>query len=131
MSSSPDDLAESRLLAQLTEIDVQMLQLAAEKSALERLIRKIREGKCCASEVTRQNSIDRIVIEQRIKEILIQYNYPVDGKYVYKELTKIMPDLKPATYRSHLHRMKERGMVARSKKRGFLTLPATTGTLTE
>jgi DNA-binding transcriptional ArsR family regulator len=118
----PDELALSKLLAQLAEVNADITKLTAEKEALERLIIRIRDGRARVLDVTRRNSLDRILVESKVYEIVSGHKTPVLGRYIFEEIVSILPSMKSSTFRSHLHRMKDKGIIKISDQRGFWTL---------
>jgi hypothetical protein len=122
-SDDLDELMEKRLFAQLVEIETSIAQLLAEKAALQRLITRVRGKRIKAMDVTRRNSIDRIIVEDRISEILRKFDYPVVGSFLFNDIRSIIPAMNKSTFRSHLNRMKNKGMINPSGRRGYWTLP--------
>jgi hypothetical protein len=119
----PDELMEKGLRARLAEVEIGIAKLSAEKTVLWQMITRVMEKRVKVIDVTRKNSIDRIIVEDRISEILGKYKTHVDGKFLFGEIRSIKPEINKATFRSHLNRMKNKGMIKPSGKRGFWILP--------
>lgn len=118
-ASDPDESAERRFLALLAEVNSKIAKLTAEKQTLERLIIRERENRVRRFDVTRKNSLDRILVEDKICEIITKRDTHVYGKYIFNEVASILPGMKGSTFRSHLHRLKDKGIIKMSNKRGF------------
>lgn len=118
-ASDPDGLAERRFLELLAEVNSAIAKLTAEKETLERLIIRERENRVRLFDVTRRNSLDRILVEDKICEVITKHNTPVYGRYIFNEVVSILPGMKGSTFRSHLHRLKDKGLIKMSPKRGF------------
>ena len=103
----PDPL-EQEILSQIKDIDRKLASLAEERRVLERLLIKARRPE--VRDVTRKNSIERVVIESRILELLQASKSPVSAVIILKELRRLQPGLKDTTFRSYLHRLKEKGL---------------------
>ncbi|MBI1321181.1 MAG: hypothetical protein GC168_19825 [Candidatus Hydrogenedens sp.] len=102
---------ENELLRQLTNIDKQISDLEAERNAIKRLLIRVRNENVGTKDVTRRNSISRIIIERAIIETINRAAEPVSSKEIYKNINNDGYNLKENTFRSHLHRMKEKGLI--------------------
>jgi hypothetical protein len=114
---------ESKLLQQLAETDLKLAELMAEKRALERLIAKVRRENFASAESIRKNSFDRILVEKVILAALSRAAGPVKTKALFAEALATHHGLKDNTFRSYLHRMKERGLIAPDIHTGCWVLP--------
>ena len=124
MASSDNSTVETKLLEQINEIDQRVTELNAEKSALQRLFLKVRRENVAAHVVTRKNSVNRILIENKILETLDDAGGVVSSRKLFQSARDAIYELKESTFRSHLHRMKARGLIQRSHNlRGLWTLP--------
>lgn len=118
----PTDL-EVSLLRQLTEIEQNLEVLSAERDVIKRLILKARKDDLNLRDVRRKNSIDRIVIESGILEVLRGAKRGIRTKQIFATIRISAPQLKSATFRSHLHRLKERGLIVSVRGHGYWALP--------
>jgi hypothetical protein len=118
-SNDPDELMERRFLALLAEIEVGIAKLTAEKAALQQLIIRVRDKKSKTIDVTRRNSIDRLLVQDRILGVMQKIKTPIFGGYLFDAVRSIVPGMNNSTFRSHLHRMKNRGMIKPSGRRGY------------
>ena len=112
MAEIPEnDALESKLVAQLTDIDTKIAELSLEKLALQRILKKTREQRIVSKDVTRKNSFSRIIIEQKIIETLQSSGRNCTSSYLLMHARSINFNLKPTTFRSYLHRLKARGVI--------------------
>jgi hypothetical protein len=101
--------AEAQLLEQLTEVVRKIGELTAEKVTLERLLMKVRERNQITKDVTRKNSLRRVLIENTIlTELDGRTLYTRD---IYKRILSTIYDLKYSTLRSHLQRMSKKNLI--------------------
>lgn len=123
MDQATERPIEGPLLAQLADIERRIADLEGERAALQRLITKVRQQKLIMQDVTRKNSFDRILVENKILEILGQTEKYVSARSLYKEARLVNFNLKDTTFRSYMHRLKERGLVEASANiRGYWKL---------
>lgn len=124
MTSPDDSTVEAKLFKQIEEIDHRLAELHAEKSALQRLLLKVRRENVAAHDVARKNSFNRILIENKILETLGDVGGTVSSRNLLRLARGVIYDLKESTFRSYLHRMKARGLIQPSgTSRGFWMLP--------
>ncbi len=115
---------EKRLQREIEEIDAKIRDLSNEKNALQRQLMKARRESSSVADVNRKNSVTRIMIENRILEALKKAQKPLNSKALLYEAMHVDFGLKEATFRTHLHRMKLKGMIALAGARGVWKLPA-------
>lgn len=124
MTETPKNQAELRLLAEMEKLNEKMAALQAEKAALERILIKLRRENAAQREITRINSIDRLLVEKQVLDFLKQKDGPAATAKLYTYVRITIPELKENTFRSQLHRMKNRGVIVSVKdKRGVWKLP--------
>lgn len=121
MSVRRRDLSlEERLTSQISEISHRIGLLQQERAALERLLVQERRRGLAHSDLARRNSVDRLLAEGEILRVIQEAPVPeVPADYILPRIE--IPRLKEATFRSHLHRLKKRGLIA-SSRRGFWRL---------
>lgn len=112
---------EEHLLAQLSEIGRKQHQLEQEKMAIERMLVEVRRQNISLRDVSRKNSTNRIIIENRIISLLNLFSRPVSTHDLFKDVQIIDPSLKNVTFRSHLQRLKRRGAIDQPKKGYWIT----------
>ncbi|MDF2369414.1 MAG: hypothetical protein P1V21_01345 [Rhizobiaceae bacterium] len=111
MSEDPKNYYERRLMRDIEEIDDRIKELTAEKHALRRLLIKARWENSTLKDVNRKNSATRVMVEVRIMEALKGATKPISSKSLYNEALKASFELKENTFRTYLHRMKEKGVL--------------------
>jgi hypothetical protein len=115
--------------SQIGDLNRRIDDLEGQKEVLERMLRRLRNEDeiIRRSNVTRKNSVDRILVENAVLRILEtakrQKNPPVPTKSLRKFAQDSVPRLHPDNFRSILHRMKERGVII-SGGRGRWILPS-------
>lgn len=114
---------ESRLQREIEAIDAKIRDLTAEKRALERQLMKARRESSSFADVNRKNSVSRIMIENRIIEALKRSPRPLTSKDLKYEAMHVEFSLKEATFRTHLHRMKMKGLIEPAGRKGLWRLP--------
>jgi DNA-binding transcriptional ArsR family regulator len=103
--------ATSVLLDELSRIDEEIARLSSEREQTRRLIERIRRRELSSVSVTRRNSIDKIIAEDAIIKILKSNNMPMKVRAIKERLIAGGIDLKPATLRSHLFRLREQNKI--------------------
>ena len=126
MTATPETYFEQRLQIEIEKIDKQIRDLTKEKDALQRQLMKARRESSALSDVNRKNSVSRIMIENRILDALRGATRPLKSKDLYLEALNVDFTLKETTFRTHLHRMKEKGLIVAAGRRVVWTLPRTT-----
>lgn len=118
--SPPDSAATSHeiILEQLALVEQQIHELMQEKMALQRLLLKARRGDLSLKDVSRKNSVDRILIEDRIVGRLSVARRSISAADLLKTAKEIKPDLNGNTFRSYLKRMADRGLIENGRRRG-------------
>lgn len=103
-------LYEARLQRDVREIEIEIKMLSEAKQVIQRLLMEARSRDGFRTPVKRRNSTDRIMIETAIRRALYG-KASVKSRDIYEEVKKVSHDLKHSTFRSHLHRMKEKGLI--------------------
>ena len=103
-------LYEARLQQDIREIESEIRRLNESKRVIQRLLMEARTRDGFKSPVSRRNSVDRVMIETAIRRSLYGRS-SVKSRDIYNEVKKVSHDLKHSTFRSHLHRMKEKGLI--------------------
>jgi SMC interacting uncharacterized protein involved in chromosome segregation len=102
---------EQRLIREIEEIELKLKELTAERDALRRQLIKARWETHQLRDVNRKNSASRVMIEQRVLSALDQTPKPMTSSQLFSVARLANFELKENTFRTHLHRMKERGMI--------------------
>lgn len=106
---------ERFFLGKLQEINSKIDQLSREKQVVSKMLLDIRKQNL-RREVSRSNSVDRIMIENKIIEYLQERNTYANWKDIYKFTISTMITLNESSFRTHLHRLKLRGIITHSLK---------------
>lgn len=114
---------EIRLQQEIEEIEAKIRDLTNEKMALQRQLMKARRESSSVTDVNRRNSVTRIMIENRILNALKISTKPLTSKALLSEAMHVDFQLKEATFRTHLHRMKLKGMIVPAGARSLWKLP--------
>jgi hypothetical protein len=111
---------EAQLHAQLGEIGREIAKLVAEQEALKRVLTRVGKQGGTDHPGPRRNSHGRLLVEKRILEtIRAAEGKTLSTRDLLKEARAANPKLKEATFRSHLHRLKKRALVApHAERRG-------------
>ncbi len=109
---------EDRLRREIEEIERQIRELTHEKQALERQLLKARRASTALSDVSRKNSLNRILVEEKILDALRATNKSLSNSQLYRETRKIDANLNASTFRTYLHRMKVRGLIVSAGTNG-------------
>jgi hypothetical protein len=113
---------EEVCLADLERIEREISALQKEKEYITRVLARARQQNADLKDVTRKNSINRVLIESAIIRIIGESRPPVSAKRLNKMLSEIRHNMPDVTLRSYLFRMKQKGLIA-SAGRGAWTLP--------
>ena len=110
---SEAQLIEARLLREIASIDQQIGALQQQRREIESLLIRVRREDLASRTVTRKNSIGRILIENAITEALRLSPKPLRNYQLFQSARLRDPRIKESTFRSHLHRMEQRGDIKR------------------
>lgn len=111
MSDDQKTYYERRLMQAIEEVDARIKELQDEKTALMRQLRVARWESDSLKDVNRKNSGVRVMVERRVLDALRAAKKPVTSDALYKEALKANFELKDGTFRTHLHRMKAKGLL--------------------
>lgn len=103
-------LYEARIQRDIQEIEREIIRLRDSKEVLQRLLMEARRRDGFRPPVKRRNSADRVMIETAIRRALYG-KASVKSRDIYEEVKKVSSDIKHSTFRSYLHRMKEKGLI--------------------
>ena len=114
---------EGMLLTRLAGIERQIADLERERYAIQRLITKVRHENLTGQGITRKNSFDRIIAETAIlavlrREVGNKNRGFVRAGEVQNQIRHVVVNIKDVTFRTYLHRMKEKGLIEQSYPRG-------------
>jgi len=114
---------ERRLQTEIEAIEARIKELNQEKMALQRQLVKARREGAGIADVNRKNSVTRIMIENKVIEALKGSAKPLNSRALYIAAQYVDFQLKSTTFRTYLHRMKNKGMIVYAGKVGVWKLP--------
>lgn len=120
--SSTTSYYERRLQQEIEAIELKLKELTTERDALRRQLIKARWENHHLRDVSRKNSASRVLVEQRVLAALEQATKPMTSSQLFSVARLANFELKENTFRTHLHRMKSKGLienVSRGRWRGI------------
>jgi vacuolar-type H+-ATPase subunit I/STV1 len=121
MNETSESYYERRLMKEIEELEKRIKDLTQEQLALKRQLVKVRRNDGSLKDVSRKNSANRVMTESRVLKALRINSRECSTAFLYKEGLLANFDLKENTFRTYLHRMKEKGLI-RSVRHGFWRL---------
>jgi hypothetical protein len=122
MTENESAAAEARLTREIAEIDRTVSELLQRRRALESTILKLKREDLAAKEVTRKNSINRILVEKSILDQLQSGRF-VSSRSLYMNAQASFYFLNNSTFRSYVRRMKERGLIESNRVGNWRLVP--------
>lgn len=122
MEDVPSSYYETRLQREIEQIEARIRELTQEKTALQRQLMKARRENADLKDVNRKNSINRVMIENRVIEALKEFQKPLRTKDLYRVAQYVNFELNENSFRTILHRMHQKGMIQNAGKRGVWKL---------
>ena len=115
MDDEPHRGIETRILREIAETKRKIAELQADQRSLERILVRIRGENLGAQDVTRKNSINRLLVENAILKALSERSgRPVSLSLLWQAARLTLPGLKQSTFRSYLNRLREKGLIQSS-----------------
>ena len=111
---------ENSITRQILDIDSKIKELTGERKALERLLLRARQDEAQVREPIRRNSVNRVLVENRIMEVLRRSPSPASNSALFDAARSVVFDLKDTTFRSHIKRMKDAGKIIPKGRRWVL-----------
>jgi hypothetical protein len=106
---------EKVILSEIADLDRKRNELEKERYHLERMLLRVRKENLSNVDVTRKNSLGRVLIENAITEyIKSAKGKNVASNQLFAAVRLKDPRIKESTFRSHLHRMKAKGTILRA-----------------
>jgi hypothetical protein len=104
---------EKKILQEIAERRRQIAGIQLEIDTYERMLIKSRQQQelIKRTDVTRKNSINRILVENSVVNTLKSSGRPRKTRSLYRDAALIVGTLKEGTFRTILHRMKNRGLI--------------------
>jgi hypothetical protein len=105
---------ERTVLLEIEALTTRIRELSQQKYSLEQILVRARQQSefVARTDVTRKNSINRALVEGSVLQTLEAAKKPVRVKNLFVNAQGITPSLRENTFRSHLFRMKKRGLIA-------------------
>ena len=113
---------EAPLLAELARIEKSIAALEVQRTALQGMITRYRQESIPLRDVSRKNSFKRIITEKKILETITMSPPHTRADAIFRAACTVHFGLKESTFRSYLHRLKERGLIEPSTVRGYWKL---------
>ncbi len=107
---------ERRLQQEIEAIELRLKELTAERDALKRQLIKARWENHQLRDVNRKNSASRVLVEQRVIDALEQAKKPMTSSQLFEVAKLANFELKENTFRTHLHRMKQKGVIVNVRR---------------
>ncbi|MDA9439699.1 hypothetical protein XH98_11275 [Bradyrhizobium sp. CCBAU 51745] len=104
---------EKRIRDEIAERQAKIRELQNEIHSFEQMLLKARRQNELVrrSDVSRKNSVGRVLIESSVLETLAQTGRVRGTRSLYQDARLIVGTLKEGTFRTTLHRMKNRGLI--------------------
>ncbi|HTB03546.1 MAG TPA: hypothetical protein VK804_24010 [Bradyrhizobium sp.] len=104
---------EKKILQEIADRKRQIAGIQQEIDTFERMLMKSRQQQVLITQtdVTRKNSINRILVENSVLNSLKSSGRPSKTRSLYRDAALIVGTLKEGTFRTILHRMKNRGLI--------------------
>lgn len=114
---------EKRLSKEIEDVDTQIQALQTERHVLQKQLAKARAERTGLQAVTRKNSLNRVLAENSVVEFIKARKRACSTKELFNYARITNYELKDATFRTYLHRMKARGLIKPAKAAGSWELP--------
>lgn len=114
---------EDQIIVQMNSIDKEITKLREERSRLERMLWRARRNRNNIRDVNRVNSLDRVIIESRILQVLRSSKSSVPTKSILHSVIMTNYKINESTFRSHIHRLSKKGLIIQEGGRGNWTVP--------
>lgn len=112
MSDASTPNLEQKILKEIAEIKQRVVDLQAEQRSLERILVRIRGESLEATDVTRKNSINRLIVENAVVGLMRERGRrPTSMTTLWNTARSALPGLKQSTFRSYLSRLKGKGII--------------------
>lgn len=107
---------ERQLLAEISRVDREIAALRREHETLSGMLFRARKRELGNRQVTRTNSLRRVMIENAILTHLsrVPAGRAVASGQLFIEAQRAVPGVGRSTFASHLHRLKQKGLVTAS-----------------
>jgi DNA-binding transcriptional ArsR family regulator len=117
----PTSYYERRLMREIELLEARIGELREEQKALKRQLIKARWENHALRDVSRINSANRVMVEDRILGELRDAERPIANAKLFASARNAIFDLKQTTFRTYISRLKYKGLIE-SPQRGFWCL---------
>ncbi|MBP2495317.1 hypothetical protein ABID82_002351 [Methylobacterium sp. PvP062] len=114
-----DAAVRKQLATRLKRLRQKAVAVSAEIELVERLLIGLEKGPSQPIRGLRKNSVARLSFQSIVRQTIEKSGSPLKSAEIFKALIDVDPGLKPATFRSHLKRMVDAGVLTRKGPRGF------------
>ena len=119
---TPDQLVMQQLAARLKRVKGRIVALTAEAEMIERMLADAEKSVVIPRARLRKNSKAKWSAQGQIRLQLTGQSAPVRAAIIFESLKRYDPALNASTFRSHLKRMVEAGVVKHEGPRGHYSL---------
>lgn len=112
LAGDDQNLLEQRLLKELADIKRRQADLLQEQNSVERMLLRVRREGVAAKVVARRDSVPRLLIEREMLDALsASKEKTLSTRSLIRHAQTVDRNVKDATVRSYLHRLKARGLI--------------------
>ena len=113
---------EKQIISQLADVAKRIAELTEEQRTLQRILEGVRRRTIPNLDVTRKNSHQRIIVEDAIMRSFASTPGRRTVASLHLDVRLTLPEIKPSTFRTYLHRMARRGLLRPDGERGGWSL---------
>lgn len=117
-----DDAVKKQLATRLKRLRRRVTEAMAEIAMVERLIADVENKSVNPSQSLRKNGVARLTVQSAVRLILKKQSAPMRARDILDALRKTGMSLKSSTFRSHLKRMVDAGIISTGGARGYYNL---------
>ena len=119
---TPDRLVKQQLSARLKRLRARIATLQAEAEMIERMVADAEKFATVPRLKLRANSQGKWTVRGQVRSYLTEHPPSAKAQDLLDHLKKYDPSLNPSTFRSHLKRMVEDGILSQGAERGLYQL---------
>lgn len=119
---TPDRLVKQQLTARLKRVNARIATLKAEAEMIERMLADAERHSIQPRLKFRTNSQGKWTVRGQVRSYLTEHPPSAKAQELLDHLKKYDPSLNPSTFRSHLKRMVEDGILIQNGGRGIYQL---------
>ena len=115
---TPDRLVRQQLALRLKRLRARIATLTAEAEMIERMVADAEKFSTVPKLKLRSNSQAKWTVRGQVRNYLTGKPAPVKAQSIFDFLLQFDPSLKSSTFRSHLKRMVDEGIIRHEGERG-------------